>query len=37
MDPWYAGNIVFGGIIGALVDPAAGAMWKLPKEVNINQ
>ena len=37
MDPWYAGNIVFGGIIGALVDPATGAMWKLPKEVNINQ
>jgi hypothetical protein len=37
MDPWYAGNILFGGIIGVFVDPATGAMWKLPKEVNINQ
>lgn len=37
IDPWYAGNIVFGGIIGGLVDPLTGAMWKLPNEVNINQ
>ena len=28
---WYWGNLVFGGIIGFLiVDPATGAMWKLP-------
>jgi hypothetical protein len=27
---WYAGNILFGGLIGLLiVDPATGAMWKL--------
>lgn len=33
MDPWYIGNIVFGGLIGLLiVDPATGAMWKLGKE-----
>jgi len=31
LNPWYVGNIVFGGLIGILiVDPATGAMWKLP-------
>jgi hypothetical protein len=37
IDGWYVlGNIVFGGLIGWLiVDPATGAMWTLPKEVNI--
>ena len=35
---WYAGNFIFGGLIGFLiVDPATGAMWTLsPKEVNEN-
>lgn len=37
MDPWYAGNIVFGGFLGLLVvDPATGNMWKLPREVIVN-
>ncbi len=28
MNGWYWGNIIFGGLIGALiVDPATGAMW----------
>ncbi|WP_444929211.1 hypothetical protein ACJJIF_15375 [Microbulbifer sp. SSSA002] len=36
MDGWYIGNIVFGGLIGWLiVDPATGAMWKLPESVNV--
>ncbi|MFP5439267.1 MAG: PEGA domain-containing protein [Bacteroidia bacterium] len=31
---WYIGNIGFGGIIGLIVDPITGAMYKLtPKEV----
>lgn len=31
LDGWYVGNILFGGIIGLLiVDPATGAMYKLP-------
>jgi len=36
VDGWYiAGNLVFGGLIGWLiVDPATGAMWTLPKEIN---
>lgn len=32
LDGWYWGNIVFGGLIGMLaVDPATGAMYKLPE------
>lgn len=32
LDGWYWGNILFGGLIGMLiVDPATGAMWKLPE------
>lgn len=32
---WYWGNIVFGGLIGMLiVDPATGAMYKLPDFVS---
>ncbi len=35
MDGWYIGNILFGGLIGILiVDPATGAMWKLPPNVS---
>lgn len=34
IDGWYFGNIIFGGLIGlVLVDPATGAMWKLPNGV----
>ena len=30
MNPWYIGNLVFGGLIGFLiVDPLTGAMWTL--------
>lgn len=33
LDGWYWGNIVFGGLIGMLaVDPATGAMYKLPED-----
>lgn len=32
IDGWYWANILFGGIIGmVIVDPATGAMWKLPE------
>ena len=32
LDGWYFGNILLGGLIGMLiVDPATGAMWKLPE------
>jgi hypothetical protein len=33
IDGWYFGNILFGGILGMLiVDPATGAMFKLPEQ-----
>jgi hypothetical protein len=33
LDGWYWGNIIFGGLIGMLaVDPATGAMYKLPED-----
>jgi hypothetical protein len=32
---WYLGNIVFGGIIGLIIDPITGAMYNLsPSEIN---
>ncbi|MEC5395311.1 PEGA domain-containing protein [Bergeyella sp. RCAD1439] len=32
---WYLGNIVFGGIIGLIVDPVTGAIYSLtPKELD---
>lgn len=34
---WYFGNIIFGGLVGMLViDPATGAMYKLPPTVDID-
>lgn len=34
---WYLGNIIFGGIIGLVVDPITGAIYELsPKEINAN-
>ncbi len=33
IDGWYAGNILFGGLIGFLfVDPATGAMFKIEEK-----
>ena len=32
---WYWGNFIFGGALGLLIiDPATGAMWSLPDNVN---
>lgn len=37
IDGWYLGNVLFGGLPGLLiVDPATGAMWKLPENVNVS-
>lgn len=37
LDGWYVGNIIFGGLIGILiVDPATGAMWKLPDDLSVS-
>lgn len=32
VDGWIAGNIIFGGLIGLVVDAATGAMYKLSPE-----
>lgn len=35
VDGWYWGNLVFGGFLGMLIiDPATGAMYKLPKSTH---
>jgi hypothetical protein len=35
VDGWIAGNIIFGGLIGLIIDAADGAMYKLsPEQVN---
>ena len=37
LDPWYIGNIFFGGLIGwFIVDPATGSMWRLDDTVLAN-
>jgi len=37
MNGWYIGNIFIGGVVGMVfVDPATGAMWKLPRQYCIN-
>lgn len=37
VDGWYWGNIIFGGLLGMLVvDPATGAMYKLPNSAHGN-
>lgn len=33
LDGWYFGNIVLGGLVGALlIDPLTGAMWKIHQQ-----
>lgn len=35
LNGWYIGNLVFGGVIGMLIiDPATGAMWRLPENLH---
>ena len=37
LDGWYWGNIIIGGLVGMLIiDPATGAMYKLPEAVSVN-
>ena len=35
MDGWFLGNLLFGGIIGIIIDATNGSMYKLtPNQVN---
>ena len=37
IDGWYFGNILIGGLVGLLVvDPATGAMFKLPNRLDVS-
>ncbi len=37
VDGWYFGNILIGGLLGMLIiDPATGAMWKLPESASMS-
>jgi hypothetical protein len=37
LNPWVAGNLVFGGVAGMVVDPYTGAMWKpKPNEIQLD-
>ena len=37
LNPWYIGNLFFGGIVGmVIVDPLTGSMWTFyEKDVNV--
>lgn len=36
LDPWYWGNLGFGGLIGFLiVDPASGSMWEIDPSYSV--
>jgi hypothetical protein len=37
MDGWFLGNIIFGGIIGIIVDASNGSMYKLTPDQVISQ
>jgi hypothetical protein len=37
MSGWYLGNVVFGGIIGLIVDAANGAMWQRTTPTNATE
>ncbi|PWJ39258.1 PEGA domain-containing protein [Sediminitomix flava] len=37
MDGWFLGNILFGGLVGIIIDAASGAMYKLTPDQVIAQ
>ena len=37
MNPWFFGNIIFGGLLGSTTDMVGGAAWKYDETVNINK
>ena len=37
MDGWFLGNIIFGGIIGIIIDASNGSMYKLTPDQVISQ
>ncbi len=35
LNPWFFGNIIFGGLIGSTTDSIGGAAWQYDETVNI--
>jgi len=35
INPWFFGNIIFGGLLGSTTDSTGGAAWKYDETVNI--
>ncbi|MFT5660720.1 MAG: hypothetical protein ACI9TV_001362 [Sulfurimonas sp.] len=35
LNPWFLGNIIFGGLIGSTTDSVGGAAWEYDETVNI--
>jgi len=37
LNGWYAGNIIFGGLVGLIiVDPLTGAMYRMPSTIKVD-
>jgi len=37
INPWFFGNIIFGGLIGSTTDSVGGAAWKYQETVNLSE
>lgn len=36
LNPWFWGNIIFGGLIGSTTDSASGAAWEYDNNILVN-
>ena len=36
VNPWFAGNLIFGGALGSTTDYVSGAMWEYDDIVNVD-
>lgn len=36
LNPWFWGNIIFGGVIGSTTDSASGAAWEYDNNILVN-
>jgi len=37
INPWFLGNVIFGGFLGSTIDLVDGAAWKYDETVNISK
>jgi hypothetical protein len=37
INPWFWGNIIFGGLIGSTTDSVGGAAWKYDETINLSE